>query len=344
MQNLTIPPRVSVVITTYNYERFVAAAIESVLRQTVRPDEIVVVDDGSTDGTAAVVARYAAQGVRYIRQANAGAGAARNRGIRETRGDLIAFLDADDRWLPDKLARQLAHLRRYPAAGLVTGGEWQVFGSGRAPVQVRRRPVRAARLYPRILIENIIGNPSLVLVRRACFVRLGGFDEGLPLGQDWEMWIRLARAYRVGVIDAPLIDFTQHWGSLTAGKVEERHRSNQAIRRRYLGEVRPLARRAYLWAAGQSMSCFYMAAALADQPDRHGIALPLALLALALDPGYRTKEKVGLCIRAALGPAAFARTRRALRRLAGTASAPPGSPAAERAESSYANVPARRHL
>ena len=127
MQDLTIPARVSVVITTYNYERFVAAAIESVLRQTVRPDEIVVVDDGSTDATAAVVARYAARGVRYIRQANAGPGAARNRGIRETRGDLIAFLDADDRWLPDKLARQLAHLRRYPAAGLVTGGEWQVF-------------------------------------------------------------------------------------------------------------------------------------------------------------------------------------------------------------------------
>src|SRR6476661_6221086 len=157
MQDTIKQPRVSVVITTYNYERFIAAAIESVLGQTVRPDEIVVVDDGSTDGTAAVVARYAAQGVRYIRQANAGAGAARNRGIRETRGDLLAFLDADDRWRPDKLARQLAHLRRYPAAGLVTGGEWQVFGAGRPPVRVRRPPARAARLYPRILIENLIG-------------------------------------------------------------------------------------------------------------------------------------------------------------------------------------------
>jgi len=342
MQDIVIQPRVSVVITTYNYEQFVAAAIESVLRQTVRPDEIVVVDDGSTDGTAAVVARYAGRGVRYIRQANAGAGAARNRGIRETRGDLIAFLDADDRWLPDKLARQLAHLRRYPAAGLVTGGEWQVFGAGRPPVRVRRRPAPAARLYPRILIENLIGNPSLTLVRRACFAGVGGFDETLPLGQDWEMWIRIARTYRIGVIDAPLIDFTQHEGSLTAGKVAERHRSNRVIRRRYLGEVQPLARRAYLWSAGQSMSCFHMAAALADQPARHATTLPLALLALALDPGYRTKEKVGLCLRAALGPAAFARTRRALRRATAGAPALPGPAAPEPAEAPYANVPARR--
>jgi hypothetical protein len=208
---------------------------------------------------------------------------------------------------------------------------------------VRRRPARAARLYPRLLIENLIGNPSLVLVRRACFVRVGGFDEDLPLGQDWEMWIRIARAYRVGVIDAPLIDFTQHEGSLTAGKVVERHHSNRLIRRRYLGEVRPLARRAYLWGAGQSMSCFYMAAALADQPGRHGSTLPLALLALALDPGYRTKEKVGLCVRAALGPAVFARTRRALRRGSAGAPARPAPPADARAESRYANVPARRH-
>ena len=342
MQDIIKQPRVSVVITTYNYERFIAAAIESVLGQTVRPDEIVVVDDGSTDGTAPVVARYAARGVRYIRQTNQGAGAARNRGIRETRGDLIAFLDADDRWLPDKLARQLAHLRRYPAAGLVTGGEWQVFGAARPPVRVRRRPARAARLYPRILIENLIGNPSLVLVRRACFARVGEFDEGLPLGQDWEMWIRIARAYRIGVVDAPLIDFTQHEDSLTAGKVVERHRSNRVIRRRYLGEVRPLTRRVYLWGAGQSMSCFYMAAALADQPYRHGSTLRLALLALALDPGYRTKEKVGLCVRAALGPAVFARTRRALHRGAGGAAARPAPPAAPPAESRYANVLARR--
>src|SRR5690348_7331204 len=99
-----MPPAVSAIVTTYNYARFVPEAIESILQQTVRPDEIVVVDDGSSDNTAEVVARYAAAGVRYVYQANGGAGAARNRGLRETQGELVAFLDGDDRWLPEKLA------------------------------------------------------------------------------------------------------------------------------------------------------------------------------------------------------------------------------------------------
>src|SRR3954454_14488963 len=112
-----LPAMISAIITTYNYAQFIAAAIESVLNQTRRPDEIVVVDDGSTDHTATIVATYAAQGVRYVFKANGGAGSARNRGLRETTGDLVTFLDADDRWLPDKLERQLDHLARYPAAG-----------------------------------------------------------------------------------------------------------------------------------------------------------------------------------------------------------------------------------
>src|SRR3954452_15388536 len=146
-------PTVSVVIITYNYGRFIAGALDSVLAQTRPADEIIVVDDGSTDDTAAEGGGYADQGVQYLYQPNAGMSAARNRGIRASRGDLIAFLDSDDRWLPDKLALQLENLATYPDAGLVTGSEWQVYERDQPPLYVRRPPVGAARLYPAILIE-----------------------------------------------------------------------------------------------------------------------------------------------------------------------------------------------
>src|SRR4051794_16299795 len=100
------PPLISAVIPTYNYGRFVAGAIDGALAQTYPHVEVIVVDDGSTDDTASIVARYADRGVRYVRQPNAGAAAARNRGLVEACGELIAFCDADDVWTPDKLAVQ----------------------------------------------------------------------------------------------------------------------------------------------------------------------------------------------------------------------------------------------
>jgi glycosyltransferase involved in cell wall biosynthesis len=284
-----------------------------VLNQTRRPDEIVVVDDGSTDHTATLVAGYAAQGVRYVCKENGGAGSARNRGLRETRGDLVTFLDADDRWVPDKLARQLDHLARYPAAGLITGGECQVFEGGKLPYLLRRPPVGVARLYPQVLIENNIGNPSLTLIRRACFDRVGVFDEGMRLGQDWDMWIRIVREFPVGVIDAPLITFTRHNQSLTAGQIWARAASNRAIHRRYIGQVRSPVLRLNLYRSAQSMNCYYTAAALADDPAHRAVAWRYALAASVLDPLYQARLKAALVVRITLGRAAFDR----LRRLAG---------------------------
>jgi glycosyltransferase involved in cell wall biosynthesis len=302
-------PTVSVVITTYNYGRFIAGAIESVLGQTRRPDDIIVVDDGSTDDTAAQVAAYAGQGVRYIYQANRGPGAARNTGILTGRSDLIAFLDADDRWLPDKLARQMAHLHAHPTAGLVTGSEWQVYETGQPPLYLRRPPVGAARLYPQILIENSVGNPSLVLVRRACFDRVGLFDESIPLGQDWDMWIRIARAFPVGVVDAALITFTRHTTSITAGKVWERYRANQAFHRRYISQVESLPVRLWLRRGAYGMTCYYAAAELVDDPAQRPAALATALAAALLDPFHEPVNKAGVLVRALFGRAAFAAVR-----------------------------------
>jgi glycosyltransferase involved in cell wall biosynthesis len=317
-----MPPTVSAIITTYNYGHFVAGAIESVLQQTRPPDEVVVMDDGSTDGTAEVVAPYRAAGVRYVWQPNAGMSAIRNHGLRETQGDLVTFLDSDDRWLPNKLALQLEHLRRYPQVGLISGGEWQVrAGDTAPPYPIRRTPLGAARLYPRILIENMFGNASLVLIRRACFARVGVFDETVGLGQDWDMWIRLTRVFPIGVVDAPLITYSRHAGSVTAGKVWQRFASNRAFQRRYIRQVPGRWTRWGLERAAQSMNCYYTAAALADDATQRRAALALALAALVLDPLYAPRLKIGLLLRAGLGQAAFARLRR-LRRPARRDDAP----------------------
>ena len=294
---------ISAIITCYNYARFLPAAIESVLAQTLLPDEIVVVDDGSTDETPEAVARYAGHGVRYVYKENGGAGSARNRGIRETIGDLIAFLDGDDRWLPNKLALQVAHIERHPAVGLVTGSEWQVHKSGEQPYLLRRRPTACDYVYPLILVENTVGNPSLALIRRECFQAMGTFDETMPMGQDWDMWIRVAKRYPVGVVDAPLILFTRHKSSLTAGKLMERYKSNRQIQERYIQKIENPVARLRMRLSAQSMNLYYTAAALADNASggQRGRALGMALASALLDPVYEARNKAGLVLRSALG-------------------------------------------
>lgn len=306
---------ISAIITTFNYERFLPAAIESVLGQTVTPDEVLIVDDGSTDRTAEIAFTYSERGVRYIYTENGGAGSARNVGLRETNCDLVAFLDADDRWVPNKLALQVEHLRCYPQAGLVSGGECHVHESGNDdPFFLRRKPEGAANFYPRILVENIIGNPSLTLVRRACFDRVGLFDETLRLGQDWDMWIRMTRAYLVGVVDAPLIYYMRHPSSLTAGQFWKRYVTNRTIQRRYIARVMPKRERLRLLLAAQSMNCYYAAAAFVDDGQHRLSALALSLAAMLLNPTYETRMKAGVLFRALFGRVAFDRLSHAVRR------------------------------
>ena len=296
--------RTSTIITAYNYARFLPAAIESVLAQTLLPGEIVVVDDGSTDNTREIVARYATSGVRYLYKQNGGAGSARNHGILHTSGDLIAFLDGDDRWLPDKLALQVSHIEQNPGVGLVTGSEWQVYEAGEQPYLLRRPPLSSHSIYPSILVENTVGNPSLTLIRRECFNTVGLFDKSMPLGQDWDMWIKIAHRYPIGSIAAPLILFTRHATSLTSGKLMERYNSNLLIHSRYISRITNPIIRARLRLSAQSMNLYYTAAALADNPttapENRGRAFRMALASALLNPARETRNKAGLLLRTTL--------------------------------------------
>lgn len=208
-------PRVSVVIPAYNAERCIGEAIQSVLKQSYREWEVVVVDDGSTDRTSEVVAGFGER-VRYLRQTNAGAAAARNAGIREARGELIAFLDADDVWLPDKLQLQVAYLDAHPETALVYADVQMQREDGRLlpSYLAEKKHAGSGRIFDAVVQEYFI-HTSSTLIRRSCLEEVGGFDPALKTAEDRDLWLRLAYRWPVGLVEQPLALVRRSPGSLS---------------------------------------------------------------------------------------------------------------------------------
>jgi glycosyltransferase involved in cell wall biosynthesis len=218
-------PTVSVVVPTYNRARFLGAAVDSVRAQTYPCTEIVIVDDGSTDDTAQMVAKLG-DGIRYIAQANAGPAAARNRGIHVARGDLVAFLDTDDRWLPEKIARQVEILQREPRVALV--GADMAIEDETGTVQVASNfehrglqsffaglggcPVPDA---PRLLLKVNFINTSTVVARREVLQAMKGFDPRLRYGEDLELWLRIAARHAVACVPSVQEIRVEHSSNVT---------------------------------------------------------------------------------------------------------------------------------
>ena len=215
-------PTVSVVMPLYNKVDYVEAAIRSVLEQTFTDLEIVVVDDGSTDGSGAVMQRLDDPRIRLLHQENAGAPAARNAGIAAARGRWVAFLDADDTWRPDKLARQLAVLAREP--DLVWAAGAYVWIKPGARVIERNLADQSWFRSPEVLEDGLVAltNPlhlwtGTIMVRRNVLVQVGGFDTSFPMGQDVLMWSRIAARHPpLAYVRTPIADYRSHVaGSLT---------------------------------------------------------------------------------------------------------------------------------
>ncbi len=224
-------PLVSAVIPTYNRGSVVGRAVASVRAQTYPDIEIIVIDDGSTDDT---ISRLRALGEPRLSihrtPVNAGASAARNRGIAEARGELIAFLDADDEWLPDKTARQVARFADAPqSVGVVYCGIREMSADW-PPVD--RPPRHRGDLYETLRVVNVL-RTSGVMVRRRVFDEVGGFDPALPARHDWDLWLRIARRYAVEFV--PEIGVHYHFGA--ADQLSYRARAvflaNARIHKRY---------------------------------------------------------------------------------------------------------------
>ena len=197
-------PLVSVVIPVFNGERFLPEAVESVLSQKYAPLEIIVVDDGSTDGTAAV-ARNLPGTVRYLHQTNQGPAAARNRGIEQAQGDLIAFADADDLWPADKLELQLPWLIRDPKLDIVLGRIQQVLLSETQSKQFGE-PAFSVNL-------------GSAVIRKSVFERVGLFDETMRYSEDVDWFMRAREAgATIKTIDAVTLFYRQHEQNMTRGK------------------------------------------------------------------------------------------------------------------------------
>jgi glycosyltransferase involved in cell wall biosynthesis len=214
-------PLVSVVVPTYNYGRFLPGAVDSALRQDLADLEVIVVDDGSDDGTAEAVTRYRREPrVRYLACPHGGVSRARNAGIARARGRHVALLDADDRWpRRDKLSLQAAYLEDHPEVGWIFGDVTiRGFGEDERPrirgdgyYREASSEPRTVPLTPAELWWDRPGIPtSSVLIRRDCFAEVGTFDESLEMYEDLDLWLRLLRHYPVAFIPAVLVERRVH--------------------------------------------------------------------------------------------------------------------------------------
>jgi glycosyltransferase involved in cell wall biosynthesis len=205
---------VSVIIPAYNAEKYISETIESVLKQTYKNLEIIIVDDGSTDDTERVVNNklQAFSKYKFLKQNNLGPAAARNLGIKNAEGDYIAFLDADDLWLPQKIEKQIRFLKEHPECGLVFTRRKIITPYGKV-IDDKRKIPKEINFY--ILVASNYITTSSVMVRKKIFDLCGYFDEDIKGPEDWDMWIRISKCTKIGFIDEPLVIYREILGSLS---------------------------------------------------------------------------------------------------------------------------------
>ncbi len=195
-------PRFSVIIPVYNRYRPVKEAIESVLSQTFSDYELIVIDDGSTDGTPAIADEYNGS-IVYARREHRGVSAARNAGVALSAAPWIAFLDSDDRWLPEKLSRQERYIREHPGVAILQTDE-QWIRRGRRVNPKLRHLKREGEIFVDSLDLCLI-SPSATVMSRECFDRYGPFDEDLPACEDYDLWLRVTNGEWAGFIPEKLV-------------------------------------------------------------------------------------------------------------------------------------------
>lgn len=280
---------VSVVIPTYNYGRFVIEAVESVLAQTYRNIEVIVVDDGSTDDTRERLAPFLDR-IRYIYQANQGLSAARNTGIRAACGNWVALLDSDDTWHPRKLEMQMRYLADHPKVALLATRNF----SGNKIDWPEVCLESALLAQPVSLLELVFASrfaPSTVLVHKKCFEQMGLFDTQLRAAEDRDMWIRIARHFPIECLELPLCWYRLHGGNMSSAAVRMEVNELKMLRKTFATVVSP-RRHLLLWLKTYSYA-YYNAVHLYGASRRWFTALDRFLRSLILWPLPYKRSEVG---------------------------------------------------
>lgn len=271
-----MPELVTVVVPTYNRADLIVDALDSVRAQTHRPIELLIVDDGSTDGTEEVVQDWQCRHeskdftLSYIRQDNQGGNPARNNGIRNASGKYIAFLDSDDTWLPYKLEKQLPKLSDADVGAVYCGVQHMNFQTHHI-IEPSSRRYPEGELLQQLLVRDVTVQTSAYVVRRDAFEKVGDFDTSLLARQDWDMWIRVAAAYKIACVPEVLVNFREHTGVRTASNPLKEIDGYQMIRKKYA----PLLAQASLPCRLQARSSYFKR--MGRVYFKHRISIPKAI-------------------------------------------------------------------
>lgn len=195
--------KVSVIIPTFNRAHTLARAIDSVLGQSHENFELIIVDDGSTDNTVELLKSYGEK-LKYFTTENKGVSAARNFGVKNSDGRWLAFLDSDDEWLPEKLAKQLELLIHFPNLPLIHGEEIWV-RNGKRVNQKKKHKKAGGSIYQMCLPLCCI-SPSAAIIKREVYQELGGFDEEFVVCEDYDLWLKITSLHEVGFVPTPIIN------------------------------------------------------------------------------------------------------------------------------------------
>lgn len=286
---------VSVIVPVYNAAKYVSKALESVFCQTFKDYEVIVVNDGSIDDSERVISLYQEK-IRYFSQENKGPACARNLGIRNARGNYVAFLDADDEWMPEKLERQMDLFKRDKSVKLIYTGGIFINEDGEYIGTIKSYFGNSEQVLRQLFISNCVSPINSVIVEKSCFSAVGCFDENLKVAEDWDLMIRTCRKYNFACIALPLVAQRKVRGSQSDNA--KRNISNELI---FLRKLFSDKENSGFWdLRRKSFSYRYFCAAWAFlEAGKRKEALKYIFLSLITHPvGFLSKKThVGLLLR-----------------------------------------------